>query len=296
MNIPSERETLRPALLARRLLTDYGVEPPGAIVEALNVFHKLRTAPIDEPSFRTIGALALDDSEVKAAKALATAEHARTVRRAALYIAAERARSATVEHADSIISGVLTSPVVLAAVKELAEVAPGVRPDVPRDPIADDSGRGLGDVIGASRLKQAEAVIRQAAARLDAHDALGTTFVTDAEGQATSPEVGLIWLDPSGITDRAGYLALRHALGGWRKGHSTHRPYVTQNNGSTLVPVRDTTPLGITSATAAAVPGVAFAIADSVAEFNRRLALLDRGLNESTPDAPRDDKPRVAVL
>lgn len=287
-HLPDSSLVLRSTFGAASLLAEYGAALPPEVEAARALHTELRRARPGAPDLREIGALAIDDTPAKAGRTLTAAQVADEVWRASLAVAAERTRQALSDHSDDVISAVLTSPVLAEAVKEIAEVAPGVRADVPRNPEPDDTGSNIDDVIGAGRLRRAEAVIGKAATGLEANDALGVSFMPDTRG--------LLWIDPSGVTGQSDFEALRHALGGWRRGHSTHRPYVMQRNGSTAVPIPDPTPLGITSAGAAHVPGVVFAMASSWAEYSARLATFRAGLSAPTEPDSVGGKPRRSVV
>jgi hypothetical protein len=264
----TNREILiRPVSLAARLLDEYGADLPEPVAVARRAYLDLAKERPTDPDMRAIGATALDKTPSAAAKALQDARLAIDVHAAALDVAAERLSATLREHDDEVISAVLSAPALVAAVEEIATVAPTVRSDVPREPVAGGAS-SEDEIIAAARLRRAEAVIDTAAQRLNGNDFLGVTF--------DESEAGLLFIDPSEIPPGKDFGALRRALGGVRPGFIPRAVYVPSSPGST-VPVTDRTPLGIRSAIAAAVPGVSFRLVSSYDDYLDRVRLVEHG-------------------
>lgn len=282
MNNPvSDVEYLRDLNAAAALVKAYGGSLPAEVEAARDLYHRLRTAPPGSPDLRVIGALAIDETPAKAAKALAEANVAHEVHKASMSVAASRALRTLAEHADEVAASVLASSILAEAVAEIEAVAGTVRPDVPYLP--DPVSHGEDEVVAAARLRRAEGVLDRAATGLASVNTLGAYFDPD--------RVGLMWLDPAGVTDPS---ALHTALRGIRAGH-VHVPVWTTRVG-TAGPVQEQAARGIRSASATAASGVRFALIESLDDYEERLRTFERGLS-----APRGAKPapadsRVVVL
>lgn len=279
MTSASEIHILRDVNATVSLLKRYNVSLPPEVEAARALYHRLRINPPAAPDLREIGAIALDESPTKAAKAVATARDAVDVHRASLSVAAVRAATALRDHSAEITSALLTSEPLRAAAEEIAAVAPTVNPSVARHPAP---GTPEDDVIGAARLRKAEETIKRAAAGLAAIHDLGAHFEAD--------RVGLLWIDPSNVDD---FSALQRALRGTRAGYLGVPVMVTRPG--TAGAVRDDSSDGIISASAAAVPGVVFRLIESLGEYEARLSVFERGAKPKPREAA-PARPRIAML
>lgn len=276
-----DTEALRDVTAAARILAANGVpDLPPAIDDPRRAFLDLTRARPDGPDMHAIGTLALDESPAKAATVLSSARVAIDVHAAALDVAGRRATIALSENADAVIDAVLTSPAVRSAVEEIVQASASVSPSVRRNPPQDAPED---EIIGAARLRRAEAVIARAVTGLMSIFSLG--FHLEEE------HLGLVYLDPAGVA-AVDVPAMSRALRGVRHG-VTPIPVKVTRPGLPGFPVDDDSWHGLTSASAAAVPGLRVSLVGSGEELTQRISRFRR-LEAGPGSGEHDGGPLVA--
>ncbi|MFL6061480.1 MAG: hypothetical protein ACJ72E_09630 [Marmoricola sp.] len=262
---------LRPVEAALGVLRNYGGRVPEPLREARE---RLRDARIIATGSRLPDSLALAREVISSSdprKALSAAGKKRAaaideaeIARFLYAAAAENAARVFYETASEIADAILASENLAASFEEVRRMAPTVRPADPAEPNRDD----LDLVARVAVLRRAVVPFDRVLVSLTSSSLIGNPMLPGAGA--------LIYADPSGADPEA----VRRAIKGVRPGVPDVGVWTaTATHAAHMAPLA---PNGVPAAILAGTPGVEFAQAITVEEFERRIAYVQRAGSVAT--------------